>query len=63
MDAMEGKPMSLTPAKDYFARECVKLAQQVEPPELREKLLTMAREWMQAVMAEEDATMVAPEEP
>jgi hypothetical protein len=49
--------MSSGTAKDFddYARECVRLAEQVDSQELREKLLQQAREWMQAVMAEEDA--------
>ena len=46
------------PAKDFekYARECVKLAEQPNTPlELRQQLFQMAREWMQAMMAEEDA--------
>ena len=35
------------------ARDCVKLAEQPDaPPELREQLLQMAREWMHAIMME-----------
>jgi hypothetical protein len=34
---------------DHYARDCVKLAEQPNTPsELREQLLQMAREWMQA---------------
>jgi len=50
--------MSSKPAKDFekYARECVKLAEQPNTPlELRQQLFQMAREWMQAMMAEEDA--------
>jgi hypothetical protein len=36
------------------AHECVRLAERIEAPELREKLLRHAREWMQAEMDEED---------
>jgi hypothetical protein len=44
-------------AKEFesYARDCVKLAEHADTPELREKLLQQAREWMQAVMDEEDA--------
>jgi hypothetical protein len=39
------------------ARDCVKLAgQDRTPPELRDQLLKLAREWMHAVMDEEDGT-------
>jgi hypothetical protein len=40
-----------------FARDCVRLANQADSPELREKLLNLAREWMRAVMDEEDTVM------
>ena len=40
---------------ETYARDCVKLAEQAHtPPELREQLLQMAREWMQAMMEAED---------
>jgi hypothetical protein len=39
---------------DGYARDCVKLADQADTPELREAMINMAREWMQAVMDEED---------
>jgi hypothetical protein len=44
-------------AKEFeeFARDCVRLAEQADSPELREKLLNLAREWMHAVMDIEDA--------
>lgn len=52
--------MSFETPKDFqkYAQDCVKLAQQPNtPPELRQQLFQMAREWMQAMMAEqEDAT-------
>ena len=35
---------------DQYARECVRLAEGAEDPDLREKLLRQAREWMQAEM-------------
>ena len=35
-----------------FARDCVRLAQSADSPELRERLLQMAREWMAAAMHE-----------
>ena len=38
-----------------FARDCVRLANQADSPELREKLLNLAREWMHAVIETEDA--------
>ena len=36
-----------------FARDCVRLAQSADTPELRERLLQIAREWMAGVMHEE----------
>ena len=45
---------------DQYARECVRLAEGVEDPELREKLLRQAREWMQAEMDEEDGADIEP---
>ena len=35
---------------EEFARDCVRLAAQADTPELREKLLHLAGEWMRAVM-------------
>ena len=50
--------MSSRTAKDFedYARDCVRLAEQVDCRELREKLLQQAREWMHAVIDEEDAS-------
>jgi hypothetical protein len=45
---------------DHYARECVRLAEQVDSADLREKLLKQAREWMQALMKEEDDTREPP---
>jgi hypothetical protein len=42
---------------EQFARDCVRLAEQADTPVLREKLLNLAREWMRAVMDEEDIVM------
>jgi hypothetical protein len=33
-----------------FARDCVRLAQSADSPELRERLLQIAREWMAVAM-------------
>ena len=47
--------MSFETPKDFqkYAQDCVKFAQQPNtPPELRQQLFQMAREWMQAMMAE-----------
>jgi len=49
--------MSSRSAKEFdsYARNCVKLAEQPNaPPELREQLLQMARDWMKATMEAED---------
>ena len=48
--------MSTGTAKEFgdYARDCVKLAERVASPELREKLLQQTREWMRAVMDDED---------
>jgi hypothetical protein len=42
-------------AKKYldYARECVRLAGYTETPEARDKLLELARVWMDAAMTEE----------
>ena len=47
-----GALMSSGSEKEFeeFARDCVRLAEQADTPELREKLLNLAREWMRAVM-------------
>jgi hypothetical protein len=37
---------------EELAGDCVRLAAQADTPQLREKLLKLAREWMQAVMDE-----------
>jgi hypothetical protein len=49
--------MSAGSAKEFadFARDCVNLAQQADTPELRKKLLSLAREWRRAAMEEQDA--------
>ena len=46
--------MSPEPSNHYeeFARDCVRLAQQADTPELRRKLLDLAREWMRASRGE-----------
>jgi hypothetical protein len=45
-------------AKKYadYARECVRLAGQAETPEARDKLIGLARVWMDAAMTEEELT-------
>jgi hypothetical protein len=51
--------MSSGTAKDFedYARDCVRLVEQMDDsPELREKLLQQAREWMHAVIDEEEAS-------
>jgi hypothetical protein len=55
----EGCAMSSETAKEFeiYARDCVKLAKEDSvPPELRNHLLEMAREWMRAIIAEEDGS-------
>jgi hypothetical protein len=49
-------------AKEFeaFARDCVQLAAQADTPELRERLLSMARDWMRASMEEDDAAAPSP---
>jgi hypothetical protein len=45
--------MSVEPAAEFekYARDCVELAHQPNmPPEVREQLLQMARDWMKAGM-------------
>jgi hypothetical protein len=45
---------------DRYARDCVRLAgSENVPPELRNQLLAMAREWMQAAMEEQDGESIA----
>ena len=38
-----------------YARDCVRLAQTADDPQLREQLLQMAREWMAVAMKETKA--------
>jgi len=38
-----------------YARECVRLAGRAEMPELRDKLIDLARVWMDAALTEEEA--------
>jgi hypothetical protein len=61
MELKGEKPMSSAAAKEFeeFARDCVRLAERADTPELREKLLNLAREWMHAVMDDEDAESAA----
>jgi hypothetical protein len=44
---------------DGYARECMKLASQADTWELREAMIDMAREWMQAIMDEEDGELTS----
>jgi hypothetical protein len=57
--------MSSSAAKEFegFARDCVRLAERADTPELREKLLNLAREWMLAAMEDEDADLAAQNRP
>lgn len=54
---LDGRSPMSGSAKEFeeFAGDCVRLAEQANTPELREKLLNLAREWMHAVMDDEDA--------
>ena len=57
LDEWDSKACAMSSAKEFetYARDCVHLAEQPDaPPELREQLLQMAREWMQAMMESED---------
>ena len=47
----------LSEAEKYhgYARECVRLAGAAETPELRDKLIDLARVWMDAALTEEEA--------
>jgi len=47
----------LSEAKKYhdYARECVRLAGRAQTPELRDKLIDLARVWMDAALTEEEA--------
>jgi hypothetical protein len=47
----------LSEAKKYhgYTRECVRLAGRAETPELRDKLIELARVWMDAALSEEEA--------
>jgi len=49
--------MPRSPAKEFeaYARDCARLAKHPHaPPEMREQLLKMARDWMQAVMDDQE---------
>jgi hypothetical protein len=42
---------------EEYARDCVRLAEKpTTPPEIRDQLLIMARNWMQLAMSEEGKT-------
>jgi hypothetical protein len=62
MSCREDQAMSSGREKEFdqYARECVRLADGVTDPDLREKLLRQAREWMQAEMDEEDGAEIIP---
>ena len=56
MELHGGSPLSGSASEfEEFARDCVRLAEQADTPELRERQLNLAREWMHAVMDAEDA--------
>jgi len=42
-----------------YARECVRLAGHAETPEARDKLIELARVWMDAAMTEQDVAGAA----
>ena len=50
--------MGMTPNADFehFVRDYLQLAGQERSPELRSRLLRLAREWMQAALQEQTAT-------
>ena len=50
--SMEDRRLRLKPDPDFeeFARDCIRLARQEKSPGLRRRLLTLAREWMNAAM-------------
>jgi hypothetical protein len=52
-------------AKKYqdYARECVRLAGQADTPQLRDKLLDLARIWMDAALTEEETAAPRPSFP
>jgi hypothetical protein len=50
-----GKAGSASKEFEAFARDCVQLSAQADTPELRERLLSMARDWMRAAMEEDGA--------
>ena len=43
-----------------YARDCVRLANMADNPELREQLLKMAREWMAVAMKEDNLPVQEP---
>ena len=43
-----------------YARECVRLAELTDEPEIRDQLFALAREWMAAAMQERDVLIFSP---
>ena len=43
-----------------YARECVRLAELTDEPEIRDQLFALAREWMAAAMQERDVLIFPP---
>ena len=45
----------MSAAKEFeaYARDCVRMVGEADSPHLRERLLAMVREWMQAIIEEE----------
>jgi hypothetical protein len=57
MEAACGLVAMSSEAKKYhgYARDCVRLAEAAETPERRDRLIDLARIWMDAALTEEDA--------
>jgi hypothetical protein len=47
--------MMLSEAKTYhaYARECLKLAEEAEQADIRQRLIELSRAWMEAALVEE----------
>jgi hypothetical protein len=42
---------------EEFARDCVRMAGRADAPELRDKVLNIARDWMRAAMEEDKSAI------
>jgi len=53
--------MMLSEAKTYhtYARECLKLAEEADEPNVRKKLIELSQTWMQAALTEEKNHSIA----